>query len=137
MKSRQIDVIVIQVIRNFYPLRMTYFQFLRSIKAKMKLRGSQRPRTWTMIDSKQRIEANTILAIMTHLTSCLDILWGYFCLIPHKYCKYSYYFCLTEALSWESTTSCSSLSICASTLFIYVFMRIRQTQTQFWIHKTL
>jgi len=45
MKSKQIEVIVIHVIKNFYPLRITYFQFLSSIIAKMKLSGSHLPKT--------------------------------------------------------------------------------------------
>lgn len=137
MKSKQIEVIVIHVIRNFYPLKITYFQFLSNIRAKMKLRGSQRPKTCTMTDNKHSIQAKTTLAIMTHLTSCFDILWGCLCLIPHKYWRYSYYFCFTEALSWELKTYCSSLWIWASTMFIFVLIWVHQIQIRFWINKIL
>ena len=64
----------IQVNKNFYPLRITYFQFLAKIKAKMKLNGSHRPRTWTKMLSIAKLSINIILRAIIHLTSRLLIL---------------------------------------------------------------
>lgn len=98
MRSRQIERITIQAMMNLSLLVITYFQFLKIMSAKMKLRGSHLPRQCTQTERKASRHDSMILVMIIPLTSSLAILCGCLYLIPHMDCRYSYYFCFSSAL---------------------------------------
>lgn len=122
--------------RNFSCLSITYSQ-TRSIKNMIiMLKGSHRPRIFTIVPRTPRAINNNILTASIHLMSNGDILWGDRCLIPQRKCKYSYYLTLSSERSRYILYFCLISSNYFLTFSIYIkqnLLRAKHRQKQ---HKT-